>query len=729
MTAEVEVHGGGELSSQNDLPNGNAIADSSCVFVEVSGNDVGSGGTDLNSTNSVELNGKLVVEESNQSTINNEENEIESEKQESLVLVSESCADQENQLLNLSAKEAELGDQKFESGGAESGTVVVSDSVDGDGAVSCKNYSSENAESLHTDLPAETACENGAVDMIHEIQVADCPEELGVEIDQNTEEASRPVAVAVAGVDLQLGMQIVRGSVTVESERGLDAGHCQYGVSETVVDDLVDPSQETAELDKPSDVAETFPSQIDPENLPVESLKTDPDVALNVSDTTAKPDVDFRDSVVTESSPSGEVDDMERDNEVGKLNVGSGKSSDSHPVDDAHVNEVGNGPVRDDLVSVCHNSDAKSETETGFDSVDVEEKVSILASDDQSTEPEVLQGGIDGVDERSISVDNAAVESCTSESVYEESTADVKAECEIENAYVLSFRDVPGNEALVPESEVVSGSVSSIPEDVNVENIGIQHAGGEKDDQRSKELEENMETEFTGEESDDLVCKEVLKNGRIQFTGCGSDDQARKEVKEKGGIQFTSGESDDKTFQEVEGIQSTDGGTDDKTCKKVVVNGGIKFTSEEQNDKTCPEVKENRGIQFTGGEDGDRTFQDVEGIERSDRCETQTSTPEGSTVDASESRNIGVEVVKRPFYFLVKVPRYDDKNLREQIKAAQSKVDEKTRSRDAIRDDIQTIRVYYNSAVFTKWIYLFFFSCDYLNFPMIRLLIRNMLKS
>lgn len=394
MTAEVEVHGGGELSSQNDLPNGNAIADSSCVFVEVSGNDVGSGGTDLNSTNSVELNGKLVVEESNQSTINNEENEIESEKQESLVLVSESFADQENQLLNLSAKEAELGDQKFESGGAESGTVVVSDSVDGDGAVSCKNYSSENAASLHTDLPAETACENGAVDMIHEIQVADCPEELGVEIDQNTEEASRPVAVAVAGVDLQLGMQIVRGSVTVESERGLDAGHCQYGVSETVVDDLVDPSQETAELDKPSGVAESFPFQIDPENLPVESLKTDPDVALNVSDTTAKPDVDFRDSVVTESSPSGEVDDMERDNEVGKLNVGSGKSSDSHPVDDAHVNEVGNGPVRDDLVSVFHNSDAKSETETGFDSVDAEEKVSILASDDQRTEPEVLQGGL-----------------------------------------------------------------------------------------------------------------------------------------------------------------------------------------------------------------------------------------------------------------------------------------------------------------------------------------------
>lgn len=705
MTAEVEVHGGGELSSPKDLPKGNAIADSSCVFVEVNGNDVGSGdpvGTDLNSTNSVELNGKPVVEESNQSTINNEESEIESEKHESFVLVSESCADQENQLVNLSVKEAELGDQKFEAGGAESGTVVVNDSVDGNGAVSCKNYSSENAEGLHTDLPAQTACENGAVDVIHEIPVADSPGELGVEIDQNTEEASCPVAVAAA--DLQLDTQIVRSSVTMESERGLDVGYCQYGVPETVVDGLVDLSQETAELDKPSEVAESFPSQIDPGNLLVESLKSDPDVAVNVSDTTAKPDAGFGDSAVTESSPSGEVDDMETDTEVGKLNVGSGESSDSHPVDDAHVNEVENGPIRDDLVSGCHNSDAKSEIETGFDSVDAEEKVSILASDDPSTKPEVFTGGIDSVDDRSTSVDNAGGESCTSDSAYKESTADVKAEYEIENTYVLSFGDVPGNHALVPESEVVSGSVSSIPEDVNVENVGIQYAGGESDDQRSKELEENVEIQFTGEESDDLVCK-VLENGRIQFTGGRIDDQACKEVEEKGGIQFTSGESDDKTFQEVEGIQSTDegtegiqctdGGTDDKTRKKVEVNGGIKFTGEELDDKTCPEVKENGGIQFTGGEGGDRTLQDVEKIDGSDRCETQTSTPEGSTVDASESQNVGAEVVKRPFYFLVKVPRYDDEKLREQIKAAQAKVDEKTQSRDAIRDDIQTIRAAY----------------------------------
>lgn len=665
------MHGGGELSSPKDLPNGNAIGDGSRVFVEVNGNDVGSGdpvGTDLNSTNSVELNGKRVVEESSQSATKNEENEIESQKQESLVLVKESCADQDNQLVNLSFKEAELGDQKFQAGGAESGTVVVNESVDGNGAVSCKNHSSENAESLHTDLPAETVCENGAVDVIHEIPVADSPEELGVEIDQNTEEASCPVA----GADLQLDTQIVRG---------LDAGHCQYGVSKTLVDDLVDPSQETAELDKPSEVAESFPSQIDPENLLVESLKTDPDVAVSVSDTAAKPDASFGDSAVTESSPSGEVDDMERDTEVEKLNVGSGESSDSHTVDDAHVNEVENGPI----------SDAKSEIETGFDSVDAEEKVSALASDDLSTKPEFFKGAIDGVDERSIPVDNAAGESCTSDSVYKESSTDVKAEYKIENAHVLSFRDVPGNDALVPESEVVSGSVSSIPEDVNVENIGIQYPGGESDDQRSKELEENVEIQFTGEESDDLACKEVLENGRIQFTGGGSDDQACKEVEEKGGIQFTNGENYDKTFQEVEGIQSTDGGTDDKTCKKVDVNRGINFTGEEQDDKTCPEVDENGGT----GEGGDRTFQNVAGIDGSDRCETQTSTPEGSTVDASESQNVGAEVVKRPFYFLVKVPRYDDKNLREQIKAAQSKVDEKTRSRDAIRDDIQTIRATY----------------------------------
>ncbi|KAL4312317.1 hypothetical protein GQ457_01G006030 [Hibiscus cannabinus] len=54
----------------------------------------------------------------------------------------------------------------------------------------------------------------------------------------------------------------------------------------------------------------------------------------------------------------------------------------------------------------------------------------------------------------------------------------------------------------------------------------------------------------------------------------------------------------------------------------------------------------------------------------------------------------GLDEVERksPFYFLIRVPRYDDENLKEKIRLAQVRVDEKTQSRDAIRSEIQKMR-------------------------------------
>ncbi|EOA39490.1 hypothetical protein CARUB_v10008095mg [Capsella rubella] len=68
------------------------------------------------------------------------------------------------------------------------------------------------------------------------------------------------------------------------------------------------------------------------------------------------------------------------------------------------------------------------------------------------------------------------------------------------------------------------------------------------------------------------------------------------------------------------------------------------------------------------------------------------STCEGSASDASEGHTVAVEIEKRPFYFLPRVPRYDDEKLAEQLKHAEAQVDQKTKSRDALRADIQKIR-------------------------------------
>lgn len=66
---------------------------------------------------------------------------------------------------------------------------------------------------------------------------------------------------------------------------------------------------------------------------------------------------------------------------------------------------------------------------------------------------------------------------------------------------------------------------------------------------------------------------------------------------------------------------------------------------------------------------------------------------EGSALDASEGNTVAAEIEKRPFYFLPRVPRYDDEKLAEQLKHAEAQVDQKTQSRDALREDIQKIRV------------------------------------
>ncbi|KAL1119169.1 hypothetical protein V6Z11_D01G085700 [Gossypium hirsutum] len=67
----------------------------------------------------------------------------------------------------------------------------------------------------------------------------------------------------------------------------------------------------------------------------------------------------------------------------------------------------------------------------------------------------------------------------------------------------------------------------------------------------------------------------------------------------------------------------------------------------------------------------------------------------GSVVTGQEPEEPeGVDEVERksPFYFLIRVPRYDDENLKEKIRLTQIRVDEETQSRDAIRIEIQKMR-------------------------------------
>ncbi|KAH7846259.1 hypothetical protein Vadar_011826 [Vaccinium darrowii] len=93
------------------------------------------------------------------------------------------------------------------------------------------------------------------------------------------------------------------------------------------------------------------------------------------------------------------------------------------------------------------------------------------------------------------------------------------------------------------------------------------------------------------------------------------------------------------------------------------------------------------GDQVNGGDEDNFDNRKCQKIDASD--EKIADALEKQSSDALNEKSAGLEVVKRPFNFLIKVPRFDDEKLREQIRHAQLQVYEKTRLRDAIRDDIQ----------------------------------------
>ncbi|XP_043713260.1 uncharacterized protein LOC122661811 [Telopea speciosissima] len=109
-------------------------------------------------------------------------------------------------------------------------------------------------------------------------------------------------------------------------------------------------------------------------------------------------------------------------------------------------------------------------------------------------------------------------------------------------------------------------------------------------------------------------------------------------------------------------------------------------------------IDEKEGMQSTIGEnDGKLICQEVdtEGIQ-GDKVLQSSPEAEGSTANAVNEQKVDTEVVKKAFHFLIRIPRYIDDKLKEQIRLAQIQVEERTQSRDAIRATIQMKRAICN---------------------------------
>ncbi|KAL6493319.1 hypothetical protein OROGR_033078 [Orobanche gracilis] len=66
--------------------------------------------------------------------------------------------------------------------------------------------------------------------------------------------------------------------------------------------------------------------------------------------------------------------------------------------------------------------------------------------------------------------------------------------------------------------------------------------------------------------------------------------------------------------------------------------------------------------------------------------------PGGSITNVVDGEEASIKTRRNPFNFLVRVPRFDDASLREQIRLAKLNIDEKTKLRDAIQVQIQEKR-------------------------------------
>ncbi|XP_049356915.1 uncharacterized protein LOC125821539 [Solanum verrucosum] len=120
---------------------------------------------------------------------------------------------------------------------------------------------------------------------------------------------------------------------------------------------------------------------------------------------------------------------------------------------------------------------------------------------------------------------------------------------------------------------------------------------------------------------------------------------------------------------------------------------------------TCPieidQESANTSIEIAGTEEmtggSDRSNDDKLICEQSGNAEISNTnevlatSPECSSVDVAAVKDMN-QIAAKGFYFLIRMPRFEDEKIRECIKVAEQNVDEKTQHRDAFRQKIRNKR-------------------------------------
>ncbi|XP_021815571.1 calponin homology domain-containing protein DDB_G0272472 isoform X2 [Prunus avium] len=533
-------------------------------------------------------------------------------------------------------------------------------------------------------------------------------------------------------VENKLAAEVGNGTVPDQStEDGLLIVHAQEGISEPVVtDDLVDAPDENGSCEN----AESC------EKVPTENGESFSTVADN--DTTGNPDVENEVSLPTEDVSTCTVDDGMAGTDVVNLNEKSSESPSpcllehskseieaeggpgiedtlsSFPVNDA-ISELNSKleiepeivPIGDDTLSTCPERDAisqpnlKSEVEPETASI-VDDTLSSCPANTAISEPKSKSE----VDFETAPIVDDTLSSCPANTAISEPKS--KSEVDFESVPIVddTLSSCPANTAISePKSNsevdfesvpIVDEALSScpandaMPEPNSKSEVEFESAPIVSDTLSSCPANDVISEPKTSQDS--IGCEEKISNDAVDVDSglsnlevecVASPPLSLAENNSNEASLPAKSDADDKPGSEVHSSSALrsrdvpeDGGT---TSESRILNDSSEESGRPLN-CNLDDVQIDSDVKPTC-----EVAESTDGIHRS---EASTSSQEVSTTDVLEGQNKGAEVEKRPFYFLIRVPRYDDENLKEQIKQAQLHVEEKTKSRDAIRSKIQMER-------------------------------------
>lgn len=266
--------------------------------------------------------------------------------------------------------------------------------------------------------------------------------------------------------------------------------------------------------------------------------------------------------------------------------------------------------------------------------------------------------------------DNAGVHSDTELSIDQSVLADVKL-CEAGISSASSIKDGCG--------DVACGNTLNDPihECEMVPNMAIEFTDIKKEGESSV-ADQTSDDKFTRESEGAEEPRSINIDERMSCNDEICHDEATVadlELSEEGN---TSSSRDVSSY-------------DALTCKNEALPCPIEVDQESAN----MSIEIAGAEEMTGGSDRSNddklTCEQSEDAEISNTNEVLATSAKCSSVDVAAARDMDAIAVKG-FYFLIRMPRFDDEKIREHIKVAELKVDEKTQHRDAIRQKIRNKR-------------------------------------